>query len=75
MALPANEVVGAGEVLAEQARFVQAIGGHVVGVVNNGHEHFAGALDPKGFLDQQPFAVVIAALELDLEGFADPGSH
>jgi hypothetical protein len=27
-------------------------------------------VDPEGFLYQRPFAVVIAALELDLEGFA-----
>ena len=66
-----HEVVGAGEVLAEQAQFTQAIGGHEVGVVDDRHEHFAGAVDPEGFLDQQPFTVVIAALELDLEGFAE----
>ena len=66
-----HEVVGAGEVLAEQAQFAQAIGGHEVGVVDDGHEHFAGAVDAEGFLDQQAFAVVVAALELDLEGFAE----
>ena len=42
-----------------------------MGVVDDRHKHFAGAVDPEGFLDQQPFAVVIAALELDLEGFAE----
>ena len=66
-----HQVVGAGEVLAEQAQFAQAIGGHEVGVVDDGHEHFAGAVDAEGFLDQQAFAVVVAALELDLEGFAE----
>ena len=40
-------------------------------VVNNGHEHFAGAMDAEGFLDQQAFGVMAAALELDLEGFTE----
>ena len=66
-----HQVVGAGKVLEEQAQFAQAIGGHEVGVVNDGHEHFAGAMEAEGFLDQQAFAVVVAALELDLEGFAE----
>jgi len=66
-----GQAVGAREVLAEQAQFAQAIGRHEVGVVNNGHEHFAGAMDAEGLLDQQAFAVVVAALELDLEGFAE----
>ena len=30
----------------------------------------AGAMDAEGFLDEQPFAAVVAALELDLESFA-----
>jgi len=42
-----------------------------MGVVNDGHEHFAGAMHAEGVLDQEPFAVMIAALELDLEGFAE----
>lgn len=42
-----------------------------MGVVNDGHEHFAGAVDFEGFLDQQALAVVVAALELDLEGLAE----
>ena len=66
-----DQVVGAREVLAEQAQFAQAIGGHEMGVVNDGHEHFAGAMDAEGLLDQQAFAVVVVALELDLEGFAE----
>jgi len=66
-----RQTMGAWEVLAEEAQFAQAIGGHEMGVVNNGHEHFAGAMDAEGLLDQQAFAVVVAALELDLEGFAE----
>ena len=45
--------------------------GHEVGVVDDGDEHFAGAMDLEGFLDQQPFAPMVAAFELDLEGFAE----
>ena len=66
-----HEVVGAGKVLAEQAQFAQAVRGHEVGVVNDGHEHFAGAVDAEGFLDQEALAVVVAALELDLESLAE----
>ena len=61
----------AGKVLAEQAQFAQAVRRHEVGVVNDGHEHFAGAMDAEGLLHQQAFAVMVAALELDLEGFAE----
>jgi hypothetical protein len=32
--------------------------------------HFARAMDAKGFLDEQPFTVIDAAFELDLEGGA-----
>jgi len=63
--------VRAGKVLTEQAQFAQAIGGHEVGVVNDGHEHFSGAIDAEGFLNQEPFTVVVAALELDLKGFTE----
>jgi hypothetical protein len=66
-----HEVVGAGKVLTEQAQLAQAIGRHEVGVVNDGHEHFTGAINAEGFLDQKPFAVVVAALELDLKSFAE----
>ena len=66
-----HQVVGAREVLAEQAQFAQAVGGHEVGVVNDGDEHFAGAMDAEGLLDQQAFAVMVAALELDLERLAE----
>ena len=66
-----DQVVRAGKVLAEQAEFAQAVGGHEVGVVNDGHEHFAGAMDAEGLLHQQAFAVMVAALELDLEGLAE----
>jgi hypothetical protein len=42
-----------------------------VGVVNDGHEHFAGAMDAEGLLHQQAFAVMVAACKLDLKGFAE----
>ena len=40
-----HEVVRAGKVLAEQAQFAQAIGGHEVGVVNDGDKHLADAVE------------------------------
>ena len=42
-----------------------------MGVVNDGNEHFAGAMDAEGLLDQQAFAAMIMALELDVKGFAE----
>jgi hypothetical protein len=51
--------------------FEQAVGGHEVGVVNDGDEHLAGAVDAEGVLDQEAFAVMVAPGELDLEGFAE----
>jgi len=59
------------KVLAKQAQFAQAISGHEMGVVNNRDEHLAGAMDAEGLLNQQAFAMVVAALELNLEGFAE----
>ena len=54
------------KILAEQAQFAQAIGGHEVSVVNDGDEHFAGAMDFEGFLDQEAFATMIVSLKFDL---------
>jgi hypothetical protein len=59
------------KVLAKQAQFPQAIGGHEMGVVNNWDQHLASAMHAESLLDQQTFAMVVAALELDLEGFAE----
>src|SRR6266513_2410098 len=42
-----------------------------MGIVDDGHQQFAGAMDAKGFLDQKPFATVVAALELNLKGLAE----
>lgn len=47
-----HEVVGAGKVLAEQAQFAQAVRRHEVGIVNDGDEHLAGAVDAEGLLHQ-----------------------
>ena len=66
-----HQVMRARKVLAEQAQFAEAVGGHEVGVVNDGHEHFAGAMDAEGLLHQQAFAVMVAAFELDLKSFAE----
>lgn len=42
-----------------------------VGVVDDGDEHIADAMDFESFLDQEPFAAVVASFELDLESFAE----
>jgi hypothetical protein len=65
-----DEVVGMRKILAEQAQFAQAVSGHEMSVVDNGHEHFAGAMDAKGFLHEQALTVIVASFELDLEGGA-----
>ena len=36
-------------------------------IVDDGHEHLAGAVEPEGLLDEEFFAVVVLAVELDLE--------
>jgi len=66
-----DEVVGAREVFEEEAEFAQAVGLHEVGVVDDGDEHFACAVESEGFLDEETFAFAVAAVELDLEGFAE----
>ena len=66
-----HQVVGAGEVLAEQAQLAQAVGLQEVGVVDDGHEHFAGAVQAEGLLHEQALALAVAARELDLEGLAE----
>ncbi len=65
-----HEVVRRREILAEQTEFAQAIGRHEMGVVNDGDEHFAGAMDAESLLNEETFAVMITAFELDLKGFA-----
>src|SRR6266566_2810468 len=65
------QVVGVRKGLAEQAQFAQAIGGHEMGVVDDRHQQLAGAMDAKGFLDQEPFTAMVAALELNLKSFAE----
>jgi len=47
-----HKIMGAREVLTEQAQFAQAIGGHEMGVVDDGNEHFASAIDAEGLLHQ-----------------------
>ncbi len=66
-----HQIVRARKILEKQAQFAQAFGLHQMRVVNDGHEHFAGAVEPEGFLDQAPFAWVIVALELDGERLAE----
>jgi hypothetical protein len=42
--------VRTGEVLTKQTQFTQAVRRHEMGVVNDGHEHFSGAMDAEGLL-------------------------
>jgi hypothetical protein len=63
--------VGVRKILEEEAEFAQALGLHEVSVIDDGDEHLAGAMEAEGFLDEQAFAVMVAALELDLEGAAE----
>ena len=42
-----------------------------MGVVDDGHEHFAGAVQAEGLLYEQSLALAVAARELDLEGLAE----
>jgi hypothetical protein len=42
-----------------------------MGVVDDRDEHFAGAMDFKSLLDQEPFAAMVVTLELNLKGFAE----
>jgi hypothetical protein len=65
-----NQVVGMWKILAQQAQFAQTLRWHEVSVVDDGNEHFAGAVDFESFLDQEAFATVVVALELDLKGLA-----
>lgn len=54
-----------------RCRAVARSGCNVTLLVDDGDEHFIGAVDGEGLLDQEAFAVVVASLELDLEGFAE----
>ncbi len=49
-----HEVVGARKVLTHQPQFAEAIGRHQVSVIDDRHEHFAGAINAESFLNQQP---------------------
>jgi len=59
------------KILEQQPQLAQAVGRHQMGVVDDGNEHFAGAMHAEGFLHEQPFAGVILPVELDLEGHAE----
>jgi len=66
-----DEVVVLGEVLEEEAQFAQALDVHEVGVVNDGDEHLALAVDLPSRLDEEFFAGGIAAIGLNVEGLAE----
>lgn len=62
-----DKVVGRWKIFAEQAEFAERFGGHEVSVIDDGDEHFAGAMDFEGFLNEEFFAVMIMAVKLDVE--------
>jgi len=49
-----HQIVRVRKVLTEQTEFAQTLWGHEMGIVDDGDEHFAGAMDFEGFLDQEP---------------------
>jgi hypothetical protein len=59
------------EVFAEQTEFAETFRRHEMSIVDDGNEHFAGAMDFESFLDEESFAVMVMALELDLESAAE----
>jgi len=46
-----DQVMGRREIFAEQTEFAKRLGGHEMGIINDGDEHLAGAMDFKGFLN------------------------
>ncbi len=66
-----DQVVRAGKVFAQEPEFAEAVRRHEMGVINDGNQHLAGAVDAEGLLHEQAFAVMVAALKLDLKGFAE----
>jgi hypothetical protein len=48
-----DQIVRAGEVFAQEPEFAEAVRGHEMGVINDGDEHFTGAMDAEGLLDER----------------------
>jgi len=48
-----NQIVRMWKVFAKQAEFAQTLRGHEMGVVDDGDEHLARAMDFEGFLDEE----------------------
>lgn len=65
-----DQVVGSREVFEEQTQLAQALGLHEMGIVDDRDDQFGGAMEAEGFLNQEPFALMVASLELNLEGLA-----
>jgi hypothetical protein len=64
-----DQVVVFGKILEEQAQPAQRVDAHEVGVVDDGHEHFAGVVDALSLLEAA-FAAKIPAFGVDLERLA-----
>ena len=66
-----DEIMIFGEVFQQQTQFAQAFDGHVVGIINDGREHFTAPIQPVCFVDEQTLALVIVAVVVDLESFTE----
>ena len=49
-----------GRKLEEQTQPAQTVDGYKMGVVDDGDQHFARAMDEEGFLDEVAFALEVA---------------
>ena len=70
---PADEdqVVVFGEILEEQSQLAQVGQVHEVGVVEDGGQTLAGAVEAEGLLDETPFAFESGAFKLDAASLAE----
>lgn len=66
-----HEVVRGWKVLEEESQAAEALGGHEMGVVDDRDQELVGAMDLEGFLDQEPLAAMVVAVELELKGLAE----
>jgi hypothetical protein len=66
-----DQVVGRREVLQEQPEATQAVQGHEVSIIDDGDQELVGAMDLESLLDEEPFALMVVADELDLKGLAE----
>ena len=66
-----NQVVVLGKIFQQQPQLAKVFHLHQMGVVDDGDQHLAAAIETEGLLDQFAFAFERGAFELDLERFAE----